>query len=80
MKHFVVVNEWASEYECGSNVLGVAHSLEEAKEIFNTNVAEEVEYASIHEYTIYDHCETVFDAGDDSGYIGNHTRLYIQMV
>ena len=33
MKHYVIVNDWANEYESGTNVLGVTHSLEEAKEI-----------------------------------------------
>lgn len=80
MNHYVIVNEWASEYECGSTVLGVTHSLEEAKGIFNKNLMEEREYADKNGFTVYDHCETVFDAGDDGGYIGNHTRLYIQMI
>lgn len=80
MKHYVVVNDWANEYENGSTILGVAHSLEEAKEIFNQNIGDERQYAEEHEFTIYDDCETVFDAGEDGYYISNHTNLYIQMI
>ena len=80
MKHYVVVNDWANEYENGTTVLGVAHSLEEAKEIFNEFVEAEKMYAENHGFEIYDDCETVFDAGEDGYYITNHTNLYIQMV
>ena len=80
MKHFVIVSDWANEYECGSNVLGVAHSFEEAKDIFNTNLADERQYAEDHGFTIFDDCETVFDAGEEGYYVKNHTNLYIQMV
>ena len=31
MKHYVIVNDWANEYESGTTILGVAHSMEEAK-------------------------------------------------
>lgn len=80
VKHYVIVNEWSNEYECGTTILGVAHSLEEATEIFNQNLAGEREYAKEREFTIYDDCETVFDAGEDGYYINNHTNLYIQSV
>lgn len=80
MKHFVIVNDWANEYESGTTILGVAHSLEEAKEIFNEQVVEEKEYAEEHGFEIYDDCETVFDAGENGYYVSNHTNLYIQMV
>ena len=80
MKHFVIVNDWANEYESESTILGVAHTMEEAKEIFNKNLIEEKEYAEEKGFVIYDDCETVFDAGEGGYYLSNHTRLYIQMV
>ena len=80
MKHFVIVNDWANEYENGTTILGVAHSLEEAKEIFNQSLADEKQYAEENGFTIYDDCETVFDAGEDGYYVSNHTNLSIQMV
>jgi len=80
MKHYVIVNDWANEYESGTTILGVTHSLEEAKEIFNEQLVEEREYAEEHGFEIYDDCETVFDAGEDGNYVSNHNYLYIQMV
>ena len=80
MKHYVVVNEWANEYENGTTILGVTHSLEEAKEIFNQSYVDEKAYAEEHDFTIYDDCETVFDAGEEGYYVSNHTNLYIQLV
>lgn len=80
MKHYVIVNDWANEFENGTNILGVVHSLEEAKEIFNEQLVEEREYAAEHNFEIYDDCETVFDAGEDGNYVSNHSYLYIQMV
>ena len=80
MKHYVIVNDWANNYESGTTILGVAHSMEEAKEIFNQSLADEKKYAEEHDYEIYDDCDTVFDAGEDGYYISNHTNLYIQMI
>lgn len=80
MKHFVIVLEWAADYGCGSNVIGVTHSLEEAKKIFNKTAAEEREWAIEHEWIIYDDLPTVFEAGQDGTYITDHTNLYIQEV
>ena len=80
MKHFVVVNDWAYEYESGTTILGVTHSLEEAKVIFNASVADEREFAKAQNWEVYDDYETVFDAGEDGCYVANHTNLYIQLV
>lgn len=80
MKHYVIVNDWANNYESGTTILGVAHSMEEAKEIFNASVADEREFAKAQNWEVYDDCETVFDAGEDGYYVANHTNLYIQMV
>lgn len=80
MRHYVVVNDWAVEYESGTTILGVAHSIEEAKGIFNRSVEDEKRYAEEHGWEVYDDCETVFDAGEDGYYVSNHTNLYIQMV
>lgn len=80
MKHYVIVNDWAYEYESGTTILGVTHSLEEAKVIFNASVENEREFSKEHGWEVYDDCETVFDAGEDGYYVSNHTNLYIQMV
>ena len=80
MKHFVVVHNWASDYECGTTIIDVVYSIEEAKEIFNKNLVDEKIYAEENGFAIYDDCETVFDAGEEGYYSRNHTNLYIQMV
>lgn len=80
MKHFVVFIDWATEYDNGVTVLGVVHSMEEAKEIFNKSLAEEKQYAEENDFEIYEDCETVFDAGDGGYYIINHIRLCIEIV
>jgi hypothetical protein len=80
MEHYVIVNDWANNYEIGTTILGVAHSLEEAKEIFNASLSDEKQYAEEHGFEGYDDCETVFDAGENGYYCSNHTNLYIQMV
>jgi hypothetical protein len=79
-KHYVIINDWSSQYENGVSILGVAHSLEEAKEIFNQYVAEEKQYAEEHEFEIYNNDDEDFDAGEDGYYVSNHTRVYIQGV
>lgn len=78
MEHFIVINDWSNDYECGVTILGVAHSLEEAKEIFNTNVVDEKNRAEEQGYEIYADCETDFDAGEEGYYAREHTRVYIQ--
>lgn len=80
MKHYVVVLNWATEGDNGSNVLGVAHTLEEAKEIFNETFEEEKELAENNGWIVYECTSTVFDAGEDGYYNDNYTKLYIQEV
>ena len=80
MEHFVVINDWSNDYECGVTILGVTHTLEEAKELFDNSVKEERDYAKEHGYEIYDDDENEFDAGEDGYYAREHTRVYIQQV
>ena len=80
MEHFIVINSWSNDYECEVTILGVTHSLEKAKEIFNANVVDEKNRAEEQGYKIYTDCETDFDAGEDGYYAREHTRVYIQKV
>lgn len=80
MKHFVVVHDWASDYESGVTIIGVTHTMEEAKEIFNKNLVDEKGYAEEGGFEIYSDCETAFDAGESGHYVKNHTNLYIQTI
>lgn len=78
MKHYVVINEWTNDFEYGITILGIAHSLGEAKEIFNNNVGDEKKYADEHGYEIFEDNDVIFDAGKYGEYIVFHTRTYIQ--
>ena len=80
MKHYVVFLEWSSEGECGSNILGVAHSFEEANKIFNNTVEEEKEIAENNGWEIYEDSDFCFDAGEDGFYAGNHSKVSIEEV
>lgn len=80
MKHYVVLIEWSTEGDCGSNILGVAHSLDEAKEIFNDTVEEERQLAEDNGWEIYEDTDVIFDAGEDGFYCSNHSKTYIQGV
>lgn len=80
MMHYVVVLEWSTDGDCGSNVIGVKHSLEDAKKLFNETAAEEREWAIDHGWIIYEDIDVSFDAGEHGMYSDNHSRLYIQGV
>ena len=80
MKHYVVVLEWCTEGDNGSNVLGVTHDFYTAKQIFNDTIEEERELAANNGWAIYEHTDTVFDAGEDGFYCNNHSKTYIQEV
>lgn len=80
MEHYIVINNWSNEYENDVTILGIAHTLEEAKKIFNESINDERDYAEEHEYTVYADTEVDFDAGEEGYYSMEHTRLYIQYV
>lgn len=80
MSHFVVVIDWTSEGDNGCNVLGVEHSLEKAKEIFKDAVEAELDIAANNGWTIYEHNDCEFDAGEDGCCADNHSRIFIQEV
>jgi hypothetical protein len=80
MKHYLIINEWATEDDNGFSVIGVAHSLEEAKELFDKKLEEEKAYAKENGFEIYEDKETIFDAGEDGYYTNNHTVLRIDEV
>lgn len=80
MKHYVVL--WTSDYdgERNSDILGIAHSFEKARKIFNETYEYEKEFAKENNWTIYEDSDTCFDAGEDGFYADNHTTLMIEEV
>ena len=83
MSHYVVINRWTNEDCCEFNevtIVGIAHSLEEAKRIFNKRLIEEKEIATEGEWEILEDCETEFEAGEEGNHTAHHTHLYIEEV
>ena len=80
--HYVVVLDWAKDDtgEEGVSLLGVAHSLPEAKKIFSEHIDEERAYADNCGWDVDSDTDTDFYAGEDGSYIVNHTHLYIEEV
>ena len=80
MKHYVVLCDWAVNDAEGVNITGVAHSLEEAKEIFAKAVVDEKKYAEDNGWEIYEDLDVCFDAGEDGYYATEHAIFYIEEV
>ena len=82
MKHYVILCDWAVENQGaqGINVSGVAHSLNEAKEIFAKAVVDEKKYAEENGWKIYVDSDVEFDAGEDGYYASEHAHFYIEEV
>lgn len=78
--HYVVVHDWAVEEEEGVSILGVTHSYEEAKEIFDKERQYELRYAEEHCYDIDTDSDDTFDSGIMGEWRMEHTTLYIQGV
>lgn len=80
MKHYVVLCDWAMNDAEGVDITGVAHSLEEAKEIFAKAVVDEKKYAEDNNWVIFQDIDVEFDAGEEGYYAAEHARFYIQGV
>lgn len=79
--HYIVINTWSLDsIECDSSIIGVRHTIEEAKELFNQCLKDEKEMARDRNWTIYTDTDTMFDAGEDGNYAGNHILLYIEIA
>ena len=80
MKHYVVIVDWATQDDEGVDIVGVAHTIDEAKEIFQKRLIIERDLANEHEYEITDDCETLFEAGEMGYWRDDHIILYIEEV
>lgn len=78
--HYIVILDWAENDAEGVDIIGVTHSLGEAKEMLNAQLIAERAFAEEHGYEIYEDLETLFDAGESGYYAASHTKLYIQEV
>ena len=80
MKHYVVVLDWAVEDDEGVSILGVTHTLEEAKAIFNANLPEQRGYTEDGGYFVYEDTDVRYEAGVSGYWRTEHIALYIQEV
>ena len=78
--HYVVVLDWATEDDESVSILGVTHTYEEAKEIFDKQLVEEKKLVEEYGYDINQEDESTFDAGRAGYWRIEHTTLYIQGV
>lgn len=79
-RHYVVVLDWATEDDEGVVILGVAHTFEDAKKIFNYNLFEQKEYTEEYGYEVYTDTDVMYEAGVSGHWRTEHTALYIQGV
>ena len=82
VKHYVVILDWAKDDsgERGVSILGVVHSLGEAKKIFAKHIETEKCYAYNSGWEVYSDTDTNFDAGEEGSYNMDHGHLFIEEV
>ena len=80
IKHYVVMLDWASQDAQDVVVIGMAHSLEKAKEIFDKQVQHEKHIAEMEEYEIFEDSDTCFEAYEKGYWNNGHCKLWIQEV
>jgi hypothetical protein len=78
--HYVIVLDWATEDDASIDIVGVFHTLDDAKEKFEKYVIEEKQLARDNGYVINEENGVMFDAGIMGCWRDNHTTLYIQGV
>lgn len=78
--HYVIVHDWAVEEEEGVSILGVVHTYNEARRIFDRKRRDELQYAEENGYDIDTDKDDKFDAGVMGEWRMEHTTLYIQGV
>lgn len=76
--HYVVLIDWATEDDADVQVLGIAHTYDDAKIILNKYVEEERGLAAENGYEVIEDNEWVFEAGIMGYWRDNHIALYIQ--
>ena len=79
-KHYVLIFDWAREWEAGIRVISVAHSERAARADFNNYITEVMGFAKESGYTIYDDSDMSFDSGEDGKWATNHEKLFVQVV
>lgn len=80
MKHYVLVLDWATNYEEDVNIIGVFHTLEDAERLYKETLSNERKLAEEKGYEVETDDNVCFTAYEEGNYMTEHTRLYIQEV
>lgn len=78
--HYVVVLDWAVEDDEAVTILGVTHTFEDAKKIFDEYLPEQKGYTEEYGYEVYTDEDAIYEAGISGEWRTEHTALYIQGV
>ena len=79
-QYFVVVNQWSSDFEQGTEVLAVKKNIEDAKAVYAAALAEEKKLADSKGWIVTCDTDVMYEAGEDGSWCEGHTKLYIQMI
>lgn len=82
-KHYAVVMDWADpriDEESGTVVVGVGHNMNEAKQIYERQLAHEKEVYVGTMFDSFEESSTRFEAWEADNYPNCHVLLYIQEV
>lgn len=80
MEHYVIINDYKSYHEGSVDILGVEHSLEDAKQSFKNNLPLAKRFASQNDFNIIEDTEVCFVAECEEEWSGNYMKLYIQAI
>lgn len=78
-KHYVVFCDYSVDDEQGFSLIGVCHTPEEARELFEKQKIKEQKNASDNDYDIIEESDDCWSAYFD-GYNSDHIDLYIKEV
>lgn len=80
MEHYAIVLDWSTENECETEIIDIAHSMEEAKEIFKRQLVHEKAFAEREGWHVFEDSEGLYEAFNYESYEDGHTKLWIAEV
>ena len=80
MKYYVLINEWAKDYEKGIGIVAVRHNFASIKEVFDKALPDEMRFAEENGWEIEANGDDRFEAGQIGYWSNNHVSLYIDTV
>lgn len=78
--HYVIVLDRDTEDNHDVDIIGVAHSMEEADKIFKEQRAIEEEIVAENDWLVYVDCDGMYEAIPKNLLHAGHTKLWIQGV